>query len=274
MAQYQMPRPVPPIGGASAVMQSTVFSPPNQSDQARYAGAQALRFQVDAPKYVDGAPSLQSYIFAVGQPQSRRSFQIPRAKAPIDVSTAAVTQTDVFRHTQPEAARYASLHVSRFVVHAPIRLEGATIQPSFVFQPNQPELARYGRLQALRFVVDTPKRIDDGAAALVPQTYVFSVGQPELRAWLKFDANRVPARPTPQTTGSTTQASYVFAPNQPELQAYARLQRARGLGGSVAWPLNTIATTAAPRRVAFVTFFSDTTFRTWFGDTSFISRNN
>jgi hypothetical protein len=311
MAQYQMPRPMPPIGGPSAVIQSTALPPTAQPDQARYAGLQALRFQVAAPRFFDGPPSLQSYIFAVGQPQSRRQIQIPRAKAPIDVATVAVTQTDVFRSEQPNAARYAGLQALRFIVSAPARLDGATVQPSFVFQPNQPELTRFSRLQALRFVVDAPKRIDDGAAIIAPQTYTFPLSQPELRAWLKFDANRVPSSafprvdgatiqatyifpvsqpeysyyrhvtpafvappqlgvtviaaqtyefkllqpdirmwpranpdnvvgPAPQLVGATSQQTYVFTPNQPEIRAYALLQRVRGLGGSVAWPLETI----------------------------------
>lgn len=259
MPQYQMPRPLPPIGGPSTTPVPIVHTVGHQPALARYAGLHVNRFVVDAPKQLDGAVLHQSYLFAVGQPQSRRQFQIPRAKAPIDVVTAAVTQTDVFRSEQPDAARYAARQAlrflvsapprlegatsqpsylfqpnqpelvayglkqtSRFLVPAPPRFEGATTQPSFVFSPNQPELSRYGRLQALRFTVDAPKRIDDGAAAVVPQTYIFPLAQPELRAWLKFDANRVPAGPTPQTTGPTTQATFIFPVAQPEPRYYVR----------------------------------------------------
>jgi hypothetical protein len=336
----------PPVRLEGATVQPWFIYPTNQPEMSRFVARQALRYLVNvrsreheslavqAQTYLfplsqperkyyvrntfsdvelpfDGLPSLQSYIFAVGQPQSRRQFQIPRAKAPIDVA-AAVIQSDVFRHPQPDLARYAGLHAPRYRIDIPDYAEGATVQPSFVFQPNQPELIRFSQRHTPRFTVDAPKRIDDGAAVVTPQTYIFPVSQPELRAWLKFDPNRVPdgstpqvdgatvqatyvfpllqperkyyvrntfaetktpilgvtvvaaqtyefavsqpeARrynlpdvnrvaptgPTKQVSGSTLQQTYVFVPNQPELRAYSLLQRSRGLGGTVAWPLDT-----------------------------------
>jgi hypothetical protein len=336
-----------PFDGPSAVVAQTYVFPLSQPDQARAASLQANRFIVAAAKQLDGAVVHESYLFTVGQPQGRRQIQMARPKAPIDVTTVAVTQTDVFTSGQTDLARWAERHRHRYQVPAPARVHEGAPPQTYVFPLTQHYDARY---YLRRPIVDAPEQVHDGAAAAVPQTYVFPIAQPELRAWLKFDANRVPAGPTPQTagatnhgsfvfplgqpepryyvrntaaetktpilgasvvvaqsyefalnqpdpgyfvrrntlaetktpilgatvlvaqtyefavsqpearrynlpdanrhgrtgpvpqvTGASSQATDVFVPNQPEMQAYARLQRARGLGGSVAWPLDTFA---------------------------------
>jgi hypothetical protein len=229
---YQMPRLWAPIDGATAAP-PTPITPRvlDQPDQARFARQQALRYVVSAPRYFDGPPVHQSYLFAMGQPQIRLSYQIPRAKAPIDVAIVAPAQTDIPPATaQPSRSWFVQLERVRSLGGSSSSLVGLTVTaaPTYEFPVNQPELAY--QLPLRRLLPQTgpaPQLL--GPFVTTAQTYVFPVNQPELAYQPPLRRLLPQTGPLAQLLGQfvTSAQTYVFPVNQADFAREAAKQALR-----------------------------------------------
>jgi hypothetical protein len=305
----QSPGPESPLDTGSA--------PPPPVDVFRVLDqpVRAIARQQPIAAWLLDTPTAGSYLFSVSQPVSRRRFQLPRPKPPIDVTVAPSTQTDLYPVNQPDLSRWLAREQARALGGPVPQTSGATVQAgNFVFPVPQPVRDYYGRDRmpaptttlpilgptvttgaSYEFPVNQPnltawlarersRTLGTGSpyprteGATIQQTYVFPVSEPDARFYVRntFAETKVPIAgaavvvaqsyefkvSTPEfrfyapdavryartgsapqiDTGATRQQTYIFPVNQPELQAFHRLQLARSLGGSVAYPLDTFAT--------------------------------
>jgi hypothetical protein len=225
---YQIPQPSRPLAWDNTPRPPSVEMPPiplAQPDIARYARQQLARYRSDAPPRLDGATQHESFLFAVGQPQIRLSYQIPRAKAPIDVAAAAVTQTDIPPFTtQPDRGWFVRLERVRSLGGSAPSLAGATVTtaPTYVFPVNQPELAY--QLPLRRLLPQTgPSPQLLGQFVTSAQTYVFPVNQADFAREAAKHAIRFVVEAPRRLDGATVQQTYIFAPSQPDYRFYSRV---------------------------------------------------
>jgi hypothetical protein len=300
--QMPRPMP-PILGGGAPVAAQTYLFPVAQPDRSAAHGlARARASQVEAAKQLDGPPVHQSFLFAVSQPQMRPRIQIPRVRPSLDVlvpiaevfkvsqpeawlyrrdprtvtdggcrppivqASVAVTQTDVYQLSEPDQRRWTlralrDINAMQDGLGSPKQLTGPdTDRASYIFPVNQPEPIRWALREVARTQGGQPAQV---IGAAVDQTYEFVPNQPNQAAWLLPQGARRQGGPTSPNFGPASQPTFVFVPNQPDAIRFSQLQRTRGLGGSVAYPLDTfvtIITTTVSR--ARVTSTSEGSWRT------------
>lgn len=152
-----MPTPKPPILGASAVSPQSYEFAQIQPSRGWYERGYGNRRDVRRPLAIDIDPIQQSYVFAVGQPVTRRRLQIGAARAITEtIVPVSQPQTYEFFPAQPELRWYHLRQQHRFDVGVtPAVHTGATTEQTYIFPLSQPYFPKYRVTVAVVPWVDT-----------------------------------------------------------------------------------------------------------------------
>lgn len=155
------------------IRQQTYLFPPAQPDQSRWAVLSAARLSIVGPT-IQISTIQQGYLFPVSGFEFSRSIPRSIIDAPRYTDGVPVSQSYIFPVPQPERRYYVTHRMSDSGVNRPV--EGTTIQATYLFPTSQSDPYRVaGRLQ-----LGQPQQLTTSIPA-VPQSYLFPVGQPDHR---------------------------------------------------------------------------------------------